>query len=119
MFKNLLRDNKGAALLEYTLLAAGVALVSAAAVSVFGHKTSELLSSVATILPGVHGDDNGPITSGALIETTGFEADGDSISLDVDDIVANSGTSRLSANLGIPGADVDGGGLGALVLEVE
>ena len=73
MFKNLIRDEKGAALLEYSLLAAGVALISAAGVAVFGHKTNDLISSVAAIMPGAHADDNGPIQSGKIIETTGAE----------------------------------------------
>ena len=50
MFKKFIRDEKGAALLEYSLLAAGVALVSAAAVSVFGHKTNDMLGAVATVI---------------------------------------------------------------------
>lgn len=66
----LLKNKKGSALVEYGLLIAGVALVSAAAVSVFGHKTNDLISATATILPGAHDDDNGAIISGKLIETT-------------------------------------------------
>ncbi|MEM7810809.1 MAG: hypothetical protein AAF532_04955 [Planctomycetota bacterium] len=105
---------KGAALVEYGLLVAGVALVSAAAVSVFGHKTTDLYAAIATILPGAHTDDNGPITSGKLIETTepGATTTGQAISLDVGSIEANSATARLEANvLGLPGTGSDFGGL--------
>lgn len=108
MFKKFLRDEKGAALLEYSLLAAGVALISAAGVAIFGHKTNDMISSVAAIMPGVHADDNGPIASGKIIETTSAE-DG-TITVNVGDIVANTGTARLENNLGTLG-------LGTLVLE--
>ena len=72
MILNLLRrsrrDKKGQGLVEYALLIAGVALISAAAVSVFGHKTSDMIAAVAAILPGAHTDDNNTIQSGHLIE---------------------------------------------------
>ena len=51
-FRRLVRDKKGQGLVEYGLLIAGVALISAAAVSVFGHKTDHLISAVAAVLPG-------------------------------------------------------------------
>ena len=37
LFKRLLGEKTGAALVEYALIVAGVALIGAAAVSVFGH----------------------------------------------------------------------------------
>ncbi|MFK7740061.1 MAG: Flp family type IVb pilin [Planctomycetota bacterium] len=61
----MLRDKRGFALIEYGLLIAGVALVRAAATSMFGHKTSDLIGATASILPGAHDDDNGPIMSSA------------------------------------------------------
>ena len=111
--RNLFRNKKGQGLVEYGLIIAGVALVSAAAVSIFGHKTSDLISAVATVLPGAHNDDNGPIVSGALIETAA-DADG-ALSLDAAGIVANSGTDRLGGNLGV--GDGTGDGFGGLILE--
>ena len=91
---------KGQGLVEYGLIIAGVALVCAAAGSVFGHKTSDLIGAVATIIPGAHADDNGPMTSGKLIETTaGAAATG--IELDTTTIEANSATARLGVNLGL------------------
>jgi Flp pilus assembly pilin Flp len=109
------RNKKGQGLVEYGLIIAGVALICAAAVSVFGHKTSDLISAVATILPGAHADDNGPIVSGKLIETTG--ADTGSITLDVVDIATNrTDFGRLDANvLGADGTVQDG--FGGLILE--
>lgn len=106
-----LRNRKGAALVEYGLLIGGVALIAAASVSVFGHKTNDLLAATASILPGAHGDDNGPIASGKLVETAP-NADG-AIAINAAGIVAAAGTSRLATNTGIPEAD-----LTALVVEV-
>ena len=103
MFKNLLRNDKGAALLEYSLLAAGVALISAAGVAIFGHKTNDLISSVAAIMPGAHDDDNGPITSGKLIETT-TDAQG-GIVVDVQAAIDGAGQTRLGNNLGLANLD--------------
>lgn len=106
---SLLRNRKGAALVEYGLLVAGVALIASAGVSILGHKTSDLVSTVAAVLPGAHDDDNGPIVSGKLIETTGPDT---GIALDFATIAANAETSRLGDNLGAPA-----GSLETLVLE--
>ena len=112
MLLRLLRCKKGAALLEYSLLAAGVALVSAAGVAIFGHKTNAMISAVAAIMPGAHADDNAPIFSGKIIET-GLNAAG-GLAVNVSDpagVLANNGTPRLENNLGITGLD------GGLILE--
>ena len=105
MLKKLFRCKKGAALLEYSLLAAGVSLIAAAGISIFGHKTNDLISSVAAILPGAHEDDNGPIASGKLIETTSATAG--TIALDANTIATNPGTPRLANNLGVAPADLE------------
>jgi pilus assembly protein Flp/PilA len=102
-------NKKGQGLVEYGLIIAGVALICAAAVSVFGHKTSDLISAVATILPGAHEDDNAAMTSGKLIETTAGTATAP-ISLDATAIAGNSATSRLGVNVGLA-APTDFGGL--------
>ena len=96
--KNLLRNKKGSALVEYSLLIAGVALVGAAAVSIFGHKTSDLIAATAATLPGAHDDDNGAIVSGALIETARDATTG-AISLDLGADGVQSQTARLGNNL--------------------
>ncbi len=111
--RKLFSNKKGQGLVEYGLIIAGVALICAAAVSVFGHKTSDLISAVATILPGAHADDNGPIVSGKLIETTG--ADTGQIALDAVTILANTDTGRLDNN--VFGAAAVADGFGGLVLE--
>lgn len=108
MKKNLIRRRRrGAALVEYGLIVSGVALISAAAVAIFGHKTNDLIAAVASVLPGAHDDDNGPIVSGKLIETTPGGA-GSTIALDItgaSGITANSGTARLGNNLGVTNLD--------------
>jgi Flp pilus assembly pilin Flp len=111
----LLRKNtrrKAQGLVEYALLTAGVALICAAAVSIIGHKTNDMLAAVAAILPGAHTDDNAPIISGHLIETA--QGTGGAIALNVAAIAGNTNKDRLALN--VLGAD-DGGGFGGLVLE--
>lgn len=104
------RSRRGAALIEYALLIGGVALVAAAAVAIFGHKTNDLVATTAAILPGAHADDNGPIFSGKIIETTTASAAG--IAVDVNGISTNVAGTRLADNLGIAPADLE-----ALVVE--
>ena len=113
--RKFISNKKGQGLVEYGLIIAGVALICAAAVSVFGHKTSDLIAAVATVLPGAHEDDNGPITSGKLIETTapGATLSGNGIELNLTAIEAATGTGRLQANV----TGTAGDGFGGLVLE--
>ena len=113
-FSRLRRDKKGQGLVEYALLIAGVALISAAAVSLFGHKTSDMIGAVAAILPGSHTDDNNSIQSGHLIETGPVGTNG-AIALDVNAIKSAAGTDRLGVNVaGTAGA---GNGFSGLVVE--
>src|SRR5437660_6239084 len=111
LLKRLLRNRKGAAFVEYALLVGGIALVGAAAIATFGHKTTDLLGAMTAILPGAHADDNAPITSGKLIETAPDAAG--NIGLDVNGIKAQSdGTKdRLLLNLtGVNDATSGSGG---------
>jgi Flp pilus assembly pilin Flp len=109
LLRRLRRDKKGQGLVEYGLLIAGVALICAAAVSVFGHKTSDMIGAVAAILPGAHTDDNSTIMSGHLIETAPNGVNG-SIALDVNTIAGSAkGTDRLGINvLGAPQGSAPG-----------
>jgi len=101
--RRLIRSKKGAALVEYGLLIAGVALVAAAAVSIFGHKTNDLIAGIAAVLPGAHEDDNGPISSGRILETTDPASDPEGkIRLDIQEIENNTSEKRLRDNLDIP-----------------
>ena len=123
MFRRL-RSQKGAALVEYSLLVAGIALVGAAAVAVFGHKTTDMMSAMAAVMPGAHADDNAPMVSGKIIETSAGAAGEDSggnattgIGLDIGTILDNSdGTQqRLGNNLG---ADTTGGTAGGVLADL-
>ena len=114
MLRKLFRNKKGQGLVEYGLIIAGVALIAAASISVFGHKVTDLISATATVLPGAHADDNGPIVSGKLIETTG--ADTGAISVNVagtEGILANTDSPRLGNNVGL----ATPGEFGGLILE--
>lgn len=67
--KNINRKKRGAALVEYGLLIAGVALVSAVGISLFGKKTNEMISVTAGVLPGANAADDAPVRSTGLIKT--------------------------------------------------
>ena len=114
MLRKLFSNKKGQGLVEYGLIIAGVALICAAAVSVFGHKTSDLIAAVATVLPGAHAEDNGSMISGKLIETTDAGLATAPIELAVAAIAGNSNEARLGNNVlggGTTPAPVDFGGL--------
>jgi Flp pilus assembly pilin Flp len=97
-FQRTVKEEKGAAMVEYALLVAGVALICAGSVSVFGHKTNDMIGTVAVTLPGAHLDDNNPINSGHIIETA-VQANG-SIGVNQADIIANNNLDRLDLNIG-------------------
>jgi len=115
----LVRNEKGAALVEYALIIAGVALIAAATISVFGHKTNDMLATATAVLPGAHADDNAPIVSGKVIETSsgapGFDngTSSSGIGLDVTAITTANGSSRLGNDVGSDGQ------LQSLVLESQ
>lgn len=69
LFKHARRSKRGAALVEYGLIVAGVALVAAAAVSIFGTKVAGMIGTSAAALPGAQQQDNGPIGVGKIIQT--------------------------------------------------
>ena len=118
MLRKMFRNKKGQGLVEYGLIIAGVALICAAAISMFGHKTNDLIAAVAAVLPGAHSDDNAPIVSGKLIETTEYDDEGDVIGLDIQAIVDNTGTRRLGNN--VVGDDGEGSNqFGALIVSPQ
>jgi Flp pilus assembly pilin Flp len=97
-FKNSQRGRRGAALVEYGLIVAGVALVAAAAVSIFGHKTAQMIGTSAAMLPGATDADNGTIVTGKVVRT-GTDADGN---ITVDPGQGNT----LENNLGVDTGDL-------------
>lgn len=90
-------SRRGQGLVEYALIIAGVALICAVGMSLFGHKTAGMINAVTAVLPGAHSGDNGPITAGQLIETTDYSGSG-GISLDLNAIIGNNGQPRLGMN---------------------
>ena len=62
-------QKRGAALVEYGLIVAGVALVCAAAISIFGQKTGGIIGATARVLPGAQAADNALISVGQVVET--------------------------------------------------
>lgn len=68
--KNQTSRKRGAALVEYGLLVAGVALTTAAAVSLLGHKTNDMVGTVASVMPSSNTEDTGAIIGGRIIATT-------------------------------------------------
>jgi Flp pilus assembly pilin Flp len=80
--KHITNKKRGAALVEYGLIVAGVALVAAAAVSVFGSKAAGLVSASARILPGANDADNKAIDVSHIVSV---DASGSSIKLKTDD----------------------------------
>ncbi len=110
-------NKKGQGLVEYGLIIAGVALVCAAAISMFGHKTNDLLAATAAILPGAHDDDNAPMMSAKLIET---KVNDQGIQLDFGGIALAKDKPRLGLNFGLTtGTNGTAGDFGGLVLEAQ
>lgn len=104
-FGNLLRNKKGQGLAEYGLLVAAIIIMSLAAVSIYGHKTSDMWAVGASLLPGAHTDDLGAIQSGKLIATTGAGTTGSPITVNTTGIAAGTG-NNLGTQLGISAADL-------------
>lgn len=98
-FQKARNAKRGAALVEYGLIVAGVALVCIVAVSVFGHKTGQLLGASAAILPGAQDEDNGAIQVGKIVDTT----DGGSGPITLD----TEGTNSLGDNYGLSQPQID------------
>jgi len=91
------RSKRGAALVEYGLIVAGVALVAVAAVSIFGHKTAGMIGTSAGVLPGATAEDNAPIQAGAVVKTRNGGIDQDALT-DPD--------NTIGSNIGIGDAEV-------------
>jgi len=73
------RYERGAALAEYGLLLAGIAMVSMLAVSVLGTKVGGLIGSVATMIPSNTEDLDAPVLVGKMLETETKDLNGDGV----------------------------------------
>lgn len=93
--KHIRHSKRGAALVEYGLIVAGVALVAAAAVSIFGSKTAGLVAASARVLPGANTVDNTTIEVGHIVAVT------DTGGIDQDKL-----NEDLQQKLGIDGAEL-------------
>jgi len=113
-----LRKRKGQGLVEYALLVGGIALIGATAVSLIGHKTSDILGLVAVVLPGAHFGDNAPIESGHLIDTNTVGTNG-SIAIDTAAILSQNGQDRLGNAVFGPQSVAAGNGVGGLIIESQ
>lgn len=58
------KNRRGQGLVEYIIIVAAVAMISLAAVSIFGHKVADQYAIGAGMLPGAHSDDNQAIETG-------------------------------------------------------
>jgi len=108
--KQLAGNRKGQGLVEYGILAAGIALVGLISVSVLGHKAGDMLGTVAAILPGTQAIDNAPVEIGYLVETSQDSLANGAATLDGAAIGSNdNGTiDRLGENIGFGGSADDG-----------
>ncbi|MEM8669869.1 MAG: class III signal peptide-containing protein [Planctomycetota bacterium] len=95
--RKLLRNKKGQGLVEYGILVGGIALVALAATAILGHKTTDLIGTVAAALPGAHSEDEAPIVSGQLVNTTTNPDLEGGLVLDATNV------GSFSSNLGING----------------
>jgi pilus assembly protein Flp/PilA len=86
---NATRSRRGAALVEYGLLVAGVAVVALAAVAILGGRVSGLFATSAAVLPGVQAEQT-PIQAGQFVQTN---AQGG--------VVVDANGQSLAENLGI------------------
>jgi pilus assembly protein Flp/PilA len=103
MLRKLFSNKKGQGLVEYGILVGGIALVALAATAILGHKTTDLIATVASALPGAHDEDVGAIVSGQLVQTTvqesglGFVLSAtpgsfeDNLGIDVDGMIVDPG----------------------------
>ncbi len=101
------RREQGAALAEYGLLLAGLALSAMVAVSVLGGKVGGLIASVATLLPGSTASQSAVVQVGSLLPTNAADINGDGVLeqvIDAQRVEQNvmRPTGQLGPALGLP-----------------
>ena len=94
------QKRSGQALVEYIVIVAAVALVALMSVSMFGHKVADQYAVGAGMLPGAHGEDNLPITTGHF---AGVTDDGTAITSNGQvswaDVTGNATTGEMDNNV--------------------
>ncbi len=102
--RRFLKNKKGAAMVEYTLLVAAVFLTGIVAFTVFGKKVADVTAVSAGILPGALSTDNKPVDTNTLFE---IDTSGTNIVLDTTGMaVSNTGTDRYADLLGTGGSAI-------------
>lgn len=109
MSKNISK-RRGQGLVEYIIIVASVALISLAALSMFGHKVADQYAVGAGMLPGAHSGDNNPISTGFFAgineAASGNTANGQ---VSWSDITGTSSTTELVNNVVASGTASDAG----------
>ncbi len=109
MVSTLKKTRKGAAMVEYAVLLGAITLVALIAVSMLGNKTTDIISTLAVILPGANPEDDLSLRSGALVEFNestdypSFAVFNPAVTGAVDGVP----TYRLAHNVSIDEADMD------------
>ena len=100
MSKNISK-RRGQGLVEYIIIVASVALISLAALSMFGHKVADQYAVGAGLLPGAHAGDNNPIATGFFAGINESATDGNTANGQVswNDITGNSEAGELVNNV--------------------
>ena len=100
MSKNISK-RRGQGLVEYIIIVASVALISLAALSMFGHKVADQYAVGAGLLPGAHAGDNNPIATGFFAGLNESTTDGNSANGQVswNDITGNTVDGELVNNV--------------------
>jgi Flp pilus assembly pilin Flp len=89
---------KGAAMVEYAILVGAVALVGILGMSVLGRKATDLIGTLAVILPGANLNEDRKIHNAQLIEIT----DGDDDTFRIDGSrIGNGDTNRIAVATGL------------------
>jgi len=104
--RQLLRNKKGQGLAEYGLIVAGVITLSLAAVSLYGHKTSDMWAVGTALLPGAHDDDAGAIESGKIVATTGSGTAADPLRVDTAPVTTGTGNLLFGTSTNVVAEDL-------------
>src|SRR5262245_50496325 len=102
-----LKSDAGAALVEYALIIAGVALIGALAVAVFGDRVSSMLSTAADTLPGPRTNTSAP--AGSRDNTTEIKL----YDTATEQAPASAGQADIAGHVG------ENGSLSTLVVETK
>jgi len=98
------KKRKGAAMVEYAVLIGAVTLIGILGLSVLGSKVSDIISTLAVILPGSQTADDLKLHRAQLIEFTG----GDDGTFQIDSSRIGGGdTNRIGRNTGLESSAQD------------